>query len=168
MLRIMDAVSRKLTAGEAVPPGSVAGIVDFLTVIVDRCHHGKEEMVLFPAMEKAGIPRTEGSVGIMLEEHEQERRLILRLGHAVRKLESGSAEATRDIPEVIGEHVALLSRHIERENNVLFPMAELRLGKSEDFHLVEAFTELDAEMMGGSGLEALRRMLKRMEKAFTT
>jgi hypothetical protein len=29
-------------------------LLEFFTVFVDKCHHGKEEELLFPAMEQAG------------------------------------------------------------------------------------------------------------------
>jgi hemerythrin-like domain-containing protein len=34
--------------------------MEFLTVFVDKCHHGKEEEFLFPALEAAGIAREGG------------------------------------------------------------------------------------------------------------
>jgi hemerythrin-like domain-containing protein len=33
----------------------IEGIIGFLKVFPDKCHHGKEEDFLFPALEKVGI-----------------------------------------------------------------------------------------------------------------
>jgi len=41
----------------------------FLEVFVDKCHHGEEEKVLFPAMEEAGIPRQGVPIGVMIYEY---------------------------------------------------------------------------------------------------
>lgn len=32
------------------------GIIRYIQLFADKCHHGKEEGLLFPAMERAGIP----------------------------------------------------------------------------------------------------------------
>ena len=57
MLEILKTVSTRLLDGGAVPPEHLEGILEFLTVFVDKCHHGKEEKYLFRAMEAAEIGR---------------------------------------------------------------------------------------------------------------
>jgi len=54
MLKILKAVSAKLEQGEQILADHLNGIMAFLTVFVDKCHHGKEEEFLFPALEAAG------------------------------------------------------------------------------------------------------------------
>ena len=43
---------------------------------VHQWHHGKEEEILFPLLEKKGIPADGGSLGVMLMEHGRARALI--------------------------------------------------------------------------------------------
>lgn len=57
MLKILDRVSKKLNSGEKVDPIHLDKINDFIRTFADKCHHGKEEDRLFPAMEAAGIPK---------------------------------------------------------------------------------------------------------------
>lgn len=47
----------KIVSGKNVPAEELKGIMEFLTVFVDKCHHGKEEDFLFPALEAAGIAK---------------------------------------------------------------------------------------------------------------
>lgn len=56
MLDILERVSRRLEIGETVDAEHLERIVDFIRGFADRCHHGKEEDLLFPEMEEAGIP----------------------------------------------------------------------------------------------------------------
>jgi hemerythrin-like domain-containing protein len=51
-------------------------LLDFLKTFADRCHHGKEEKVLFPKLMQAGIPMNGGPLGVMLYEHDQARQLV--------------------------------------------------------------------------------------------
>ena len=101
--------------------------VDFFRNFADRCHHGKEEEFLFPALEVAGVPREGGPIGVMLSEHEQGRKLVARLKDAVTDNKSGDKANASGVQLIINEYVALLTQHIVKENTVLFPMADAKL-----------------------------------------
>ncbi len=50
--------------------------VEFFRGFADKCHHCKEEDRLFPCLERKGIPREGGPIGVMLYEHEQARKHV--------------------------------------------------------------------------------------------
>src|SRR5665647_273873 len=75
MLRILGEVSRQFDFEGHVPNEHFEGIFEFLKVFVDKCHHGKEEELLFPALTKVGIPQ-DGPIAVMLFEHEMGRKYI--------------------------------------------------------------------------------------------
>ena len=61
--RVLDALetaANRLTTGSPVRPGVFLQAADFIKGFVDGCHHKKEEGVLFPALEAAGIPAEGG------------------------------------------------------------------------------------------------------------
>ena len=73
------------------PPGKAAArreafksYLGFLKEFADKCHHGKEEGILFPALTAAGLPSQGGPVGVMLHEHVEGRALIQEMEKAVR------------------------------------------------------------------------------------
>jgi hemerythrin-like domain-containing protein len=76
MLKILDKVCDKLEAKKAVNQEDLNSIVEFIRTFADKCHHGKEEQRLFPMMEKYGIPREGGPIGVMIEEHKLGRNYI--------------------------------------------------------------------------------------------
>lgn len=41
-------------------------VVDFLQAFADRCHHGKEEGILFPLLARRGLVRQYGRSGVMV------------------------------------------------------------------------------------------------------
>ena len=43
MLRILQAIASKLGQGEQIGSGLLNGIMEFLSIFVDKCHHGKED-----------------------------------------------------------------------------------------------------------------------------
>ena len=147
MLGILQSVTKKIVAGESVPKKELEGILEFLTIFVDKCHHGKEEDFLFPALEAAGIAKDGGPIGVMLQEHERGRRHIADIKKALGDFTSSGINAV-EFQKAVEEYVSLLNQHIFKENNVLFQMAEKVLSADEDKKLFESFEKLEVERIG--------------------
>lgn len=80
-------------------------------------HHQKEEKVLFPALEKKGIPKEGGPIGMMLLEHKTKRGYVKKLQKAlIEDKEEGIKKHAQSI-------VSLLTGHIYKEDNILYPCA---------------------------------------------
>mgnify|MGYP003865111075 CR=1 FL=1 len=86
-------VARLLEAGQGVDLKDLNDILEFLKIFADRCHHGKEEELLFPALETAGIPRDRGPLGVMLSEHQSGRALIKDMDEALSVMARGEERA---------------------------------------------------------------------------
>ena len=166
MLRVMEAVAGRLASGEQVQTTHLDGIVDFLSIFVDKCHHGKEEEFLFPALEAKGVKREGGPIGVMLHEHEQGRGLVARLKNAVADYTSGNKKAAGDIRQAADEYAALMTRHIAKENTVLFPTADNVLEKSKDIELFDAFEQLERERIGVGKHEEFHLFLDQLQNAY--
>jgi hemerythrin-like domain-containing protein/uncharacterized protein (DUF2249 family) len=152
-LAVAERLGGALTAGQPVDRDALAWVVDFFRTFADRCHHGKEEQHLFPALERHGIPREGGPIGIMLEEHEQGRRFLAAMA-------SGNDRA---VAEAIRGYAQLLRAHIDKENGVLFPMAEQVLSEAERRALVTEFEDLEQTAVGPGVHERLLAGLTRLE-----
>ena len=163
MLRILRAIADKLGKSEDIGIEHLEGIMEFLSIFVDKCHHGKEEEFLFPALEAAAVPRDGGPIGVMLSEHEQGRKLVARLKNAVTSYTSGDKTAISAIRTVVDEYTALLTQHIEKENSVLFAMADAKLDTAKDTELFEAFEQLEKERIGTGKHEAFHALLNQLE-----
>lgn len=166
MLRILQAIADKLGQDEHIGTEHFVGVLDFLSTFVDKCHHGKEEEFLFPALEATGVPRDGGPIGVMLSEHEQGRKLVARLKNAVMSYTSGDKTATSAIRTVVDEYTALLTQHIEKENSVLFAMADVKLDTAKDTELFEAFEQLEEERIGAGKHEAFHALLNQLEHEY--
>src|SRR5512136_1279086 len=127
MLEVAEAVSRKLEAGESIPGDDLIKIVDLIRGFADKCHHAKEEDLLFPAMEKSGIPRQGGPIGVMLVEHTEGREYVRKMKEAGEKYAAGDKKAGLQFAENARGYAALLAQHIHKEDHILYPMADARL-----------------------------------------
>ena len=166
MLDVLGKVCDKLEAAEAVVPEHLEEILSFLQGFADRCHHGKEEDLLFPAMEASGIPREGGPVGVMLTEHVQGRELIQRMVAAVASLKNAEPNAPGQFVDAGRGYVRLLSQHIEKENNVLFRMADMRISESKQQELETQFDVVDKEKIGKERITEYLQQLEDLKSRY--
>jgi hemerythrin-like domain-containing protein len=123
---------------------SAEQILDFLKNFADRCHHGKEEERLFPAMEARGFSPTAGPTAVMRLEHDRGRELMAMMSEAVRRGSAGDPTAVARFDRAARDYVQLLRAHIHKEDSCLFPMANNFL-KDSDCELVRQFEEIEHE-----------------------
>lgn len=166
MLKILAAAAKRIEGGGVVPQSDLEGIAEFLSIFVDKCHHGKEEDFLFPALERAGVPREGGPIGVMLAEHAEGRKIVAALKAAFAAYEAGRSAAAQEISATADEYVRLLRQHIDKENGILFPMAEGRISEAEDMRLVESFEELERERIGQGKHEQFHAMLDKLQAEY--
>ncbi len=166
MLKILEKVAAKLEAKEKVDLNHLERIVEFLRVFADRCHHGKEEDLLFPAMEKAGVPKEQGPIGVMLAEHQQGRGFIKGMAEALDRQKKGDPKALPSYTENARNYIALLTQHIKKEENVLFPMGEKVLSKKTQEELVEGFEKIEVERIGEGTHEEFHKLLHQLQDIY--
>lgn len=138
-------------------------LLEFFKIFVDKCHHGKEENFLFPELEKAGIPREDGPIGVMLTEHEFGRDYIRIIEENIQSYKTKPDENNiKKISEAIKGYVELLEQHIYKENNVLFAMADIHLPEKLQEELFEKFEEFELKEIGPGKHDEFHRMLDGM------
>lgn len=166
MIRVLGKMSDELEAGRKVDPVHLEKAVDFIKIFADKCHHGKEEDLLFPAMEKAGIPRTGGPIGVMLTEHASGRGFVKALVDAIAGIKKGDPAAARSFAENARGYGALLTQHIFKEDHILYPMADARLSSAQQKELEACFADVEEKVIGHGKHEEYHRLLKELESAY--
>jgi hemerythrin-like domain-containing protein len=165
ILVLLDVLDRLTEATEAAdlpadaPLDDIARAIEAVRDYADGCHHGKEEALLFPAMEAAGVPRQGGPIGCMLSEHEQGRASVADMADALGDLRAGDASAAEAFATAATDYVNLLRHHIHKENQVLFPMGESVLSDEERARLLEAFAKVESDEVGIDRLRALEAQI---------
>jgi hemerythrin-like domain-containing protein len=162
VLEAAEEVAARLRRGEPVRAGVLGELLEFLRLFADRCHHGKEEDVLFPLLESKGLPRDGGPIGVMLLEHDEGRAFIREMAEAAGEYASAPQSAGPRWAEAASNYVALLRAHIQKENLILFAMAERILTPDEQARLAEAFEKVEIEKMGAGTHERLHALMDRL------
>jgi hemerythrin-like domain-containing protein len=147
VLDCLEKVAERAARGR-VDFGSAEDILDFLIVFADRCHHAKEEKLLFPAMNAQGLPKKVGPIAVMLHEHEIGRAAIARMRRGLDDARCEVAGAPQSFATAAREYVELLREHIAKENGVLFPMADQILGVGPQQGLMRDFERVESLDLG--------------------
>lgn len=139
--------------------------LDFIRHFADQCHHLKEEKIFFPAMEAHGIPNEDGPIGMMLMEHEEGRGYVRAMAAAVALLE-GKNEAVKDsLLQSANSYLRLLKEHIQKEDEILFKMADDVIPPDEQRELLRSFEKHEAEEMGSGAHEKYLKLARELEES---
>jgi hemerythrin-like domain-containing protein len=166
-LRVLDRMCQKVErSGKPGDPQHVEHLLEFFTVFVDKCHHGKEEELLFPALEEIGVGREKGPIGFMLQEHERGRECVRKMKDAFTRSKTGAAHAAADFTRSARDYISLLNQHIEKENGILFPLAEKQLPEAKLAELLKGFETIELEKIGAGKHEEFHKMLDQLENFY--
>ena len=164
MLAVLQRVAEKIEAGDTVEAGDLDKMVDFIRMFADRCHHGKEEDLLFEAMVEAGLPRSGGPIAVMLAEHDQGRTYVREMAAAAAAYRAGEAQAGSRFAAGASEYVDLLTEHIHKENHILYPMADRLLAREKQEQLLGLFGKVETERLGPGKVEQYHAMVEQFEQ----
>lgn len=166
VLASLQAMAEKLRTGSEIARQDVADFGRFFRDFADKCHHGKEEDRLFVKMVQAGFPQDGGPIAVMLSEHEagrQEVRGLLAIG-------AGSGPLSEDerarVTEYAGQFVPLLYAHIQKEDNVLYPMAQNSISPEEFERLDQSCEDFDREIQGQIDVAELKALAASLARRY--
>jgi len=165
-LKVIEKISQKIDAGEKIDPKHLDMILEFIKVFADKCHHGKEEDVLFPAMIAAGIPREGGPVGVMLHEHEVGRGFVRRMSDGIKRYKKGDRSALGTFASNARGYTELLARHIYKEDNILYPMADSHVPEMRQSEMMEEFEKIEQERIGAGKHEEFHKNLDLLKSVY--
>ncbi len=128
MLRQMDLDT---TEGRQLALASV----DFIRSFADKCHHAKEEDILFKCFDG-----NLDIIKVMLDDHETGRAHVRAIRDAIERRDTAAA-----VKHLKG-YRQLLTEHIRKEDEVLYPWMDRQLSDTEIGRLFSAFAAADAPM----------------------
>jgi len=124
--------------------------VAFFRGFADGCHHRKEEDILFGAMIAAGLPRRGGPIAVLLLEHDEVRRYVAAL-QDLAALPRPWSMADRDrLAHSASAYAELLREHTQKEDAILYPLAEQQLPPEAKAHVDSTCARFDVEQAAGT------------------
>ena len=130
MLKVIRKACFKVLKDEDVNYDDFYSIISFIRNYADGHHHNKEEIMLFNRMvENLGVLGEKTIKYGMLVEHDLGRLYVKNLEEALKNLKEGNEEAKLDIIANAISYTDLLTRHADKEDNVIYKFAERELNK---------------------------------------
>ncbi|MCK9431938.1 MAG: hemerythrin domain-containing protein [Candidatus Omnitrophica bacterium] len=123
--------------------------IDFMIHYADRCHHGKEEDILFKALNSKPLSaELRNILDELIREHEIARKALRDLAAAKERCASGSGDAAlNDFIRSLKVITGLYPRHIEKEDKRFFlPCMEYFSAEEKD-RMLEEFREFDRNLI---------------------
>jgi hemerythrin-like domain-containing protein len=166
MLKIMDRVCNRLKSENELNQDHFTKILEFIKIFIDKCHHGKEEDLLIPAMVKAGISKDADSITFMVMEHEEGRGYVKNMIQSFDKLKEGNARASEKIIHNEKNYSDLLVKHIDKEESILYPIAGKVLSLTKQGELLEEFEKLEVDRIGLGKHEEFHKLLHQLKEIY--
>jgi len=148
VIACLEEITNRCEAGQPLDTKSAGEAIDFFRMFADRCHHGKEEDLLFPVMEQKGYSREGGPTGVMLYEHDEGRRHVGAMAKAIEQVGAGRFTAQGAFIEHARGFAELLRQHIFKEDHCLFPMADQAMSNEDQDELSRAFEKVERDDLG--------------------
>jgi|SRR3974390_1264793 len=164
MISLLETLVQRVEAGDAVALETLNGFTDFFVLFADQSHHGKEEDLLFPFMERKGVPRDHGPLGCMLAEHDEGRAFIRAMKQNAEACARGERDARRRWAVAAQGYSTLLRKHIWKENEILFQIAEKVLSSDEQAELAVRFKQVQAKKLDTATRDRLEQTKAKIER----
>jgi len=148
MIRVIKVQLEIIQAEKKEDPAQVETIIHFIRAYADRCHHGKEEEILFRALgSKAMSPEHRRMMDELVEDHKLGRKIAMSLVEANQRYQKGDTAALSEIAVGLRSLVDFYPRHIEKEDKHFF------------IPVLSYFSAEEKEVMIREGYEADSRLL---------
>jgi len=148
VLTCLEKITEEANSAGSLNAESADQAIDVIRTFADKCHHGKEENHLFVRLVEKGMPKEGGPVGQMLIEHEQGRWFVQSMADSIPEALKGNASALKTFTQNAQGYVQLLRAHIQKEDKVLFPLADKVLSEEDQKQLMRAFEVVESDHMG--------------------
>jgi len=131
-----------------VDPVFIDVAVDFFRTYADRCHHGKEENILFRDLAKKQLSEEHKKImDELIEEHIYARKTVKTLEVSKENYVQGQKGALEDIINILKQLIDFYPIHIDKEDRHFFAPSMGYFSKKELDDMLQEFWEFDRKMI---------------------
>jgi hemerythrin-like domain-containing protein len=138
--------------------------VDFIRTYADRCHHGKEEDILFRELGTKKLKdEHRHTMEELVEDHRWGRKMTARLVEANKRYVEGNGEAMSTVTDCMRSLIQFYPKHIEKEDKHFFIPCMNYFTEAEQQALLREEWEFDKNLIH----EKYKNMVIAVEKELT-
>jgi hemerythrin-like domain-containing protein/rubredoxin len=161
MIGQIEREAKRIRVTGKVDTDFILTAIEFIRIYADRCHHGKEEEILFRELKLKPLSSEHQRTLVEFEaEHAQGRKTVARIALVRERVLKGEPSAAKDLIYLLEELVRFYPPHIEKEDKDFFlpcmtyfteeeQARMLEEGYAFDRNLVHTFYEGILDVRGG-------------------
>lgn len=148
MVKIINNLQLEINEKKVTDSNYIEDVVDFFKTYADRCHHGKEEDILFKKLSTKNLKKQHQTImNELIEEHAYARKTVNKLKETNTKYRQGNKKAIMEINDLLKELSTLYPKHIQKEDKHFFYPCMNYFSKSELDSMLDDFREFDRKMI---------------------
>lgn len=160
MIKLMGIELERILKENKADVDFIRTAVDFIRTYTDKCHHGKEEHILFRDAAKKPLPEDlRKTLDELLSEHATGRNATTELASAGQKYSDGDKTAINNITKYMKTLFEFYPKHIEKEDKHFFLQSMDYFSKQEQADMFEQFREYDRSIIH----EIYRNIVEKIE-----
>jgi len=162
MIALLGTESSKINDQGRFDTKFIEAALDFLKVYADRCHHGKEENILFKELAKKPLSTVDQRMlESLISDHVRARGLVSKLAAGAKEIRcQPGAEKLKSIAADLEALIKLYQEHIRKEDREFFVGAMGYFNKQEQNSMLCAFWEFDRMLIH----EKYKSIVEQLEK----
>lgn len=141
-LHVLNELVTENERGKEINNDDIRSLLAFFRDFSDGCHHVKEEAIFFPALMQACRAFRDGPLSVIGYEHKHGRTLTSAMSEALDR------NKKEDLMLYAHRYINLMTEHMEKENEVLFDIADQTLSDEEDDKVADDFARFEAAAIG--------------------
>ena len=148
MIALLEKESARIRATGRVDVEFVLSAVDFIRTYADRCHHGKEENILFRDLKKKALsPEHARILKELEEEHVKGRQVVRDIVATQERYLKGDKTAIDEVARLMDVLVQFYPKHIEKEDKHFFIPCMAYFTKEEQGAMLAECFEFDRQLI---------------------
>jgi len=148
MIALMKKELQEAEKQKRVNTRFVEAATHFIKTYADRCHHGKEEDILFRELKKKDISKEHKTIlDELVQEHKWGRETTSKLVDANVRYGKGDEEALPEIAHCIRLLIDFYPKHIEKEDKHFFLPVMTYFSEQEKEAMLKEGYELDSTLI---------------------
>ena len=160
LLGAIEGMAARMRNGAGVPTGDLEEAMWVVVGFADRCHHAKEERVLFPTLARASPPVGAEIARRLTSDHVAFRKLVGAIRELIPKARKDKASRNLLVKD-LDTYARLLRQHIEAEHEQLFPEVERAIDPDAEARLAAEFERVEVEEIGAGMHDRFRATIRR-------
>jgi hemerythrin-like domain-containing protein len=150
MIKLINEQLKIMIRSNKVDLDFIHRVINFMRDYVDKCHHGKEEDILFGDLAKINMTKEDKKImKELIYEHVAGRENVDALAEAKEKYKSGNREFINDIIDALKKLADFYRCHMEKEEKYFFIPCAAYLNKEKEDMIVRRFYEFDSGIVYG-------------------